>query len=736
MKKFLIKAVLIGICLVQSSVFAQNYALDFDGVNDKIGVTDSVSINPTSALTVEAWINADTWKSSIWAGTIIGKQAGSPDRGYCLTVGEGGKAEFTVSIADAWEGATTPAVMGLNTWYHIVGVYDGSSIKVYINGVLQATTAATGALSQSTGTALFIGENPTWTGRYFDGTIDEVRIWNIARNATEILNNMTAEISATETGLVAYYKMNENSGTAVNDATSNANNGIMLNMDAATDWVPGFVAATSDIGVVGIARPSFIGSGFTTSEQISVEVKNYATTTISTFEVSYELNGNTAVTETVNASIPPFGTYIYTFSGSENLSGQSSCTIKAYTSLAADVNYSNDTISETISQSLQYALFDGVQHNFGSAGQTKNKIFYMPDSLDNYSQILLRVSLRCPPGGCDPWDQAARINLVKDGEVWELARYITPYGIACGNWVFDITDFRSLLVNKVNFESYIQVWGASGWLLDATLELTPGTPTYKHVKVQKLWNNERLVYGDPGISYDLSDTLIFIHPNTSAAKIRLTTTGHGQGNTNNAAEFFNATHKITVNGADAFTQNLWKSDCNTNSCSNQNGTWQYARAGWCPGQDVQPSFYDLQGLYTPGQSVSLDYVLQDYTNLLNTGYNNSGHTEPFLRIHGYLITYGNSSLVSVFENLKQGIDVNVYPNPAHDRIFVYVKTKNAGTTYLELFDAMGKRIILQPEKHRNNEWCAEMNIQNVPSGIYFLKANTTKGVVVKKVIIK
>lgn len=717
-----------------SNAEAQNFALDLDGVNDKIGVSDNVSLNPSGALTLEAWINADAWASSIYGGVIIGKQATSPDRGYCLTVGEGGKAEFTIAINNAWVSVSTPAVMGLNSWYHVAGVFDGTTMKLYINGQLQGSNTASGTISTSSST-MYLGENPTWSGRYFCGTIDEVRIWSVARSETEIQSEMGNELTGAESGLQAYYKMNEGSGTSVNDGTANSNTGTMLNMDAATDWVPGFVLSAADVGVIGIASPSVIGGNMSGAEKISVEIKNFATTPISGFDVSYRVNGGAPVSETVGATIQPFASIIYTFTSTVYLNGQSSCTVMAYTTCGPDVNFLNDTTESTITRTLQLDFFDNVQHNFSSAGQTHNTIVYMPDSLPEYSQILIHVDLTCPTGGCDPWDQLACINLLKDGMKYELVRYVTPFGVACGGWVFDVTDFRNYLTGKVNFESFIQVWGASGWLLHATLDLIPGTPAFKNITVQTLWDKDHLIYGDPSYSYDLTDTLVNIPLGTEAARIRLTTTGHGQGNTGNAAEFFEATHSIEINDVTQFTQHLWNDDCGSNSCSPQSGTYTYSRAGWCPGQDVQPDFYDLAGLYTAGQQKSFDYVLQTYTNLLNTGYNSGSHTEPYFRIKGYLVTYSNSSPTNLTGNNSNQNLFSAFPNPA-DNALTVESFICSGNGSLELLNELGVKVYSEQIFCPAGNWQKVMDVSNFPDGIYFIRYITDGSVSLKKVLIR
>lgn len=734
MKTTLQRMVILALVIAGFTLNAQNHALYFDGLNDKIGILDSPELNPNSALTIEAWINVEEWAASIWAGTILSKQATSPDQGYGMTVGEYGRIEFNHSIDEGWVAVNTPQILGLNTWYHIAGVYSGSSMKLYVNGILQSSIDCSGTPTTSEGVVINLGDNPTWTGRLFTGVMDEVRVWEVARTEQEIQENMTIELAGTETGLIAYYPMNEGTGTTIGDASGNNNTGTLLNMEEAS-WVDGFTPPGNDVGIVGIASPSKIGSGFTSEEWIKVDIKNYATDEISGFDVAYQIDGGDIVTETVTETISAFQTYIYTFSTPVDLASASEIEITAYTILEDDSNPDNDELTETISQSNNFFLFDQEHHNYGGMGQSHTMALYMPEDLSNYSQILIEVDLECPPGGCDPWDQPAKINIFKEAISYEIARYITPYGIACGDWIFDITDFRSLLTGKVEFNSYVQVWGSSGWYVTIELTLVPGTPEYPFVKLTPLWMEDNWVYGDPDISYDFPEQILSINESTDDAKIRMTMSGHGQGNTLNAAEFSNFTHHIWIDGGETFEQHLWKNDCGQNSCSNQGGTWQGSRAGWCPGQDVQPWEWQLTELITPGEDMVIDYILADYTNLQNTGYNGGSHTEPHYRCHAYLLEYSTDEFVSVKENniAKKDMSFHVYPNPTDG--FMEISTNGTaenGQAEITLVNITGNLI-------DQFEWNGEtktLNFSDVSKGVYFLHIKMDDRLEVKKIVIQ
>ncbi|MEI6436921.1 MAG: LamG-like jellyroll fold domain-containing protein [Bacteroidota bacterium] len=721
--------ILTGLLLMAGNIIAQNFALYFNGLNNKVGVYDNAALNPASSFTVEAWINAAGWAGSIWAGNIVSKQGTSPDRGYGLTAGENGRVEFTVAMNNAWFSVNTPQLLGLNSWYHLAGVFDGTSLKIYVNGLLQNSAPVSGTFSPSTGVVMNFGENPTFTGRYFNGDVDEVRIWNVARTETEIFQNMAITLTGSEPGLAGYWTMNEGMGNVTNDKTSNGNNGTLVNMTAA-NWVQGFVPPGLDAGVTGIISPSRIGSGFTANETVTVIVKNFSTENITDIPVSFSIEGGTPVSGVINGVLPPFSSVEYSFPNPVNLSGYTSVQMKAYTSVPGDNNPNNDTIAENITQTLDYYIFYKQRHNFGGYGQTHIAPVYMPANLSAYSHIYLYADLECPASGCDPWDQAAQVYITKDSVTYEIARYITPFGVACGGWKWDITDFRGVLTGKVDFMSYVQVWGASGWLVSVRLVLEEGAPDYPYSTITPLWDENNWVYGDPDISYIFPEKNVFIYPETEKAKIRMTSTGHGQGNTLNAAEFADFTHHILINGAPTFEQHLWKSDCNQNSCSPQNGTYLYSRAGWCPGQEIQPWEWDMAGYYTPGENLTVKYVLADYLNLLNSGYNGSSHTEPFIRTHAYLVQFSTDPYLSAGPGLTiEESGLTIYPNPASDHVII---SGQSDIREVELLSFTGQVILREQVKKKFHK----LNISSLPAGIYFIRVFTENGTSCRKLIVQ
>lgn len=376
----------------------------------------------------------------------------------------------------------------------------------------------------------------------------------------------------------------------------------------------------------------------------------------------------------------------------------------------------------------------------GLATRTVNDTVVFPHDLSMYGQIKMHVYISCPTGGCDPWDRVAQISLMHGGQWFEIGRYVTSYGKACG-WDMDVTEYRYMLTDTVILQSFIDTWTNPGWLVKIDFEFLDGTPGTQAIKVENLWLNYNVVYGDTTQPIILPDDTVTIRSDADSVHIKMVTTGHGQGNTDNAAEFSQKTHNVMVNGAATFTQALWRSDCASNPCSPQSGTWQYNRAGWCPGANVIPNYYDLTPLITPGLSVRLGYNLQSYfndcsphnpacvtgTTCADCNYNYNGHTEPNYRVSGQLITYYTPTNTGV--NEVSDVSMSISPNPGTGLYRLYIGGSTHSYT-VEVTDYLGNTIW----QNQTTSAITNIDLQAAAQGIYIVKVYDSKSSKVLKVV--
>ena len=149
---------------------------DFDGADTYIDCGDSESLKGMDTLTLEAWFKPEAWNNGVvskWGGWTPGT-GGS----WIMFQGSSGNIGWGVVTETSWaslSGSTLPT----GAWYHLVGVYDGSQIRMYVNGVPDGTPQAVSGRIAST-------DHPAYIGRYTSvrttGIIDEVRVSNVSRS--------------------------------------------------------------------------------------------------------------------------------------------------------------------------------------------------------------------------------------------------------------------------------------------------------------------------------------------------------------------------------------------------------------------------------------------------------------------------------------------------------------------------------------------------------------------------
>jgi len=164
------------------------YTGQFNGTSDYVNCGTNANLRPTSAMSLIAWLKLDTTSGIRTIASTY--EAG----GYGLSFNEAaypGKLLFSAYIGGAYRYAVTNDTFSDTTnWHFLAGTYDGSRIRLYLDGILQNTgTDITGSIQYPI-MPLLVAANPGAGGAsasYFDGFVDDVRIYNRALSADEIL---------------------------------------------------------------------------------------------------------------------------------------------------------------------------------------------------------------------------------------------------------------------------------------------------------------------------------------------------------------------------------------------------------------------------------------------------------------------------------------------------------------------------------------------------------------------
>ena len=203
--------------------------LQFNGTNSYVNLgTNSALALTNGAFTIEAWIKP-ILQSNIC--TIIGrKNGGNANPGYAFYLNSWNTGDGALKFeSQGVQESTAAQAIQWGVWQHVAATWNGANFLFYINGVSQA---ASGSVNLTNGGVnLFLGclGNLSATGDYFAGQMDEVRIWSIARSASDLQDGMHHVFTGSEPGLLAYYQFDQSSGTNLPDCTTNGNNGILVN---------------------------------------------------------------------------------------------------------------------------------------------------------------------------------------------------------------------------------------------------------------------------------------------------------------------------------------------------------------------------------------------------------------------------------------------------------------------------------------------------------------------------
>ena len=241
-------------------------ALLFNGTSSRVTINDAPSLHLTAAMTLEAWVNPSAVRSA-WEDVIY-----KANDNYYL---EGTSSVSGLPGAGATVGSTDATILGtaalpVNTWTHLALTYDGTALRLYVNGVQVSTQAISGNLVTSTN-PLQIGSDSLY-GQYFTGMIDEVRIYNAALSQTQIQADMATPVGT---------------GGPPDTQPPTAPSGLTATATSSTQISLSWTASTDNVGVTGYLIERCQGSGCTTFSQIGSSASRTFNDTGLTASTSY-----------------------------------------------------------------------------------------------------------------------------------------------------------------------------------------------------------------------------------------------------------------------------------------------------------------------------------------------------------------------------------------------------------------------------------------------------------------
>jgi hypothetical protein len=224
---------------------SRSHHVSLDGVNDAVtaGDTNALSFGTGAAdtpFTVELWMQPDVISAR---HQLIGKASEYRVAFVYGTLVVDLRDNSAGARASVYSSGSLSSLVG--GWHHLAVSYDGrggaaaaDGVTVYLDGAaigLQRQNAATYVAMENLTNPIEIGRSGPNTEQY-DGTLDEIRVWRVARTGANIQATMGAELTGAEAGLAAYWRFNEGAGTSVADDSVGTATATLVN---GTAWLAG-----------------------------------------------------------------------------------------------------------------------------------------------------------------------------------------------------------------------------------------------------------------------------------------------------------------------------------------------------------------------------------------------------------------------------------------------------------------------------------------------------------------
>ncbi|MBI1184398.1 T9SS type A sorting domain-containing protein [bacterium] len=515
---------------------AYGQTLDLNGAGAYVNFNKGLQVDGDKPRTVEMWAYTRAFNDG---GLFQAGQTGTTLQDWSLR---------TTTTDDKWRiqlwGQDQDKALdgSKGAWHHYALVYDGSATTLYYDGEYQAYKNAS---VNTPDHEFWLGR---WNGSYFDGMVDNVRVWETAISKKNLKEWMSKPATADHPAydkLLGDYNFDNDSSLYVSNAVSPKFKGLMQNS-----------AFTKKLSVYDDFNQA---QNFNSRPNIIFERGTYNSHTT-----------NIDFVEKVERR--PVMVYVY---GNEANGRIIDDNARKHPSLITD--------TLVVWQSNLYT------YTFDDSGKKLDSAYVKADK-----QLQKEVK--------EWYSPTVR---------YEIGRYITPYGINLSlgkngfTWVYDVTEYAPLLHDTIDFSA-----GNMQELIDIKLAFIKGKPTHEVKRIDRIWNHGSYSYKALDNDDQLKARKVDLLSDAETFVVRTRLTGHGErsndGSYPHCCEWKDNTHYLFVDGKQVADWHVWREDCDLNPVFPQGGNWVGAREGWCPGDVVNNYDFNITSNIT-GNATTIDY---------------------------------------------------------------------------------------------------------------------------------
>ncbi|MBC7865062.1 MAG: T9SS type A sorting domain-containing protein [Bacteroidia bacterium] len=488
-------------------------ALDFDGNNDMVVVSSVPSLFSnltTNDFTIEAWVNP---RGSLFARIFFAQP--STTNFVSMGTSTGNVIYFYVIVNGTTYSVATTAGIPQNQWTHVAARWTAAtnSPVVFFNGVQQAGGAGGGS---STGTSglMTLGTRPGGA-QYFNGALDEVRLWNEARTQCEIQSNMNHSVTGVQTNLIANYDFNQGTGggnnlgiTTLPDLSGNAYNGTLTNfaLTAATsNWIVSAATVTTSgnpLGGISVSQSNTICSGasFTfpdgsTTTNITSQISHLSTLlAVGGCDSLITTTVNVNPTYSINQSFAVCQGGSYTFPDG---SSQSNITAQVvYASTLQTLAGCDSIITTTVNVNPTYSVNESVSVCSGSS-------YTFPDasSQSNITAQVVYASTLQTIAGCDSIITTT-VNVNPTYSVNESVSVCSG-----SSYTFPDASIQNNITAQVVYASTLQTVAGCDSIINTTVNINP---VYAINESDSVCSGDSYTFPDGTLTNNITSTLTYV----------------------------------------------------------------------------------------------------------------------------------------------------------------------------------------------------------------------------------